>query len=285
MKKFFLILLAALSAYLVATLFFNLSKKRSIDTIKLSDRDHKDVIIEYVLGMELPVTDTIVSEEANKFSEQATQKVHEGNYEEAINITLSGLKKFPRSFLLQSDLASLFGDCSEITQAPLKDRMVQRAKQMFDRLMQEVNGQSKAAVYDFKNEYYYRFAKYCEQYELGLAKVLDYWGTDEWDSVGYRGYYSQGVGAANYARKLLVEGDKAGALDYAQKAIVAWAQYFSYRNDYYNAYVHYALALGLLGYKEEMMRALKRSASFIKRDLDYFEFKEVIDFVEGIEKK
>lgn len=34
-----------------------------------------------------------------------------------------------------------------------------------------------------------------------------------------------------------------------------------------------------IGYKEDMMRALELSASIIKRDLDYFEFKEVIDFI------
>jgi hypothetical protein len=43
--------------------------------------------------------------------------------------------------------------------------------------------------------------------------------------------------------------------------------------------VHYALALGILGHTEEMYRALQRSASIIGRDLEYHEFKEVIDFV------
>jgi len=66
------------------------------------------------------------------------------------------------------------------------------------------------------------------------------------------------------------------------KAMVSWAQYFTYKNDYYNAYVHYAIALGVLGYKEEMMRALLRSASFINKDLTYFEFKEIIDFFESL---
>ncbi len=69
-----------------------------------------------------------------------------------------------------------------------------------------------------------------------------------------------------------------------QKALVALAQYFSYENDYYNSYVHYALALEIIGYKEEMMRALQLSASIINRDLSYHEFKEVINFIDGIEQ-
>ena len=157
--------------------------------------------------------------------------------------------------------------------------MIQRSKQLFERLMKEIDGQPKEASYILKNEYYYRFAKYREQYELGLC------GVNEFGSRCFLGYYSQGVGAANYARKLLEIGNKQLALDYAQKALIAWAQYFTYKNDYYNPYVHYALALGILGYKEEMMRALRRSASIINQNLCYHEFKDVIDFIEKIEKK
>lgn len=81
------------------------------------------------------------------------------------------------------------------------------------------------------------------------------------------------------------KGLKAQAYEYGQKAIVAWAQYFSYKNDYYNAYVHYALALGILDYHEEMMRALHRSSIMIGKDLDYFEFKEITDFIEQVNQK
>ncbi len=286
MKKHFPIILVAFSTCLFTLWIFCQSKKGSqhLDKIEMS-RSNKNAIIEQALNFELPPTSTIVSEEANQLSEAAFKKVQEGNYGEAINITLSALKKFPKDFTLQSDLAALLGDCSEITPLPLKDRMIQKSKTMFDSLLKEADGQPKEAFYPFKNEYYFRFALYREQYELGLMRVADYWGTNEWTSLGFKGYYSQGVGASNYARKLLEEGNHSLALDYAQKAIVAWAQYFSYKNDYYNSYVHYALALGILGYKEEMMRALERSASLINRDLSYHEFKEVKDFIEKIEQK
>ena len=78
------------------------------------------------------------------------------------------------------------------------------------------------------------------------------------------------------------QGNSILAAEYAQKAVIAWAQYFTYDNTHYNPYVHYALALGILGNRVEMMRALERSASLINKDLGYFEFKGIIDFVESI---
>ena len=250
--------------------------------------EHKNAIIEAALKFELSATDTIISSEASKISLQASKEVGESHYKEALSIIINGLKKFPQNFILQTDLAFLLGDCAEVTPPQFigndfKDKMINRSKQIFDKLMQECECQPKAELYRFKHGYFYRFRMFHELYELGLARVEDYWGTTKWESIGC-GYYSQGVGAARYARKLLEDGKKSLALDYAQKAIVAWAQFFSYKNDYYNAYVHYALALGILGHKDEMTRALTRSASIIKSDLDYFEFKNVIDFVNSTEK-
>ena len=161
--------------------------------------------------------------------------------------------------------------------------MLTKAKELFDKLLKEAPSQPKEKYYPFKNEYYFRLTMYKEQYELGQEIVAHYWGKETWKRAGGNGYYYQGVGAARYARKLIDQGNKGLAFEYARKAIVSWAQYFSYENNYYNAYVHYALALGILGHKEEMMRALLRSASILKRDLSYQEFKEVIDFVNSLD--
>jgi hypothetical protein len=236
-----------------------------------------DKTVNDALALELPNTISTVSQEERDINKKMMDKVRAADYEAAIQVTLDGLKKFPQSFLLQEDLASLLGDFSEITPEPLKAKMLAYATALFEKLLQETDGRPKDIVFGLKNEYYYRFAKYKEQYENGLQEVDYYWDSPEALTAGVRGYYHQGVGAANYARKLLGKGDRPAAEDYAQKAIVAWAQYFSHKNDYYNAYVHYAMALGVLGYKTEMMRALRKSAAIIKRDLDYFEFKEITD--------
>lgn len=283
-NKYSLIILSLITILGIGFFLYN-EKIDTTQTIGLS-QEAKNTIIQQALHLDLQIPSNLVSSKAMEFSDVATKKVHEGKYEEAIEITVDGLKQFPKDFNLQADLASLLGDTSEMTESPLKERMVARAKQLFDTLLEHAAVQPKNVYYPFMNEYFYRFKKYREQYELGLERVVYYWGTPEWeqDSNGYRGYYSQGVGAANYARELMKSGNRAFALDYAQKALVAWAQYFSYNNKYYNAYVHYALALGILGYKDQMMKALQKSAQIINKDLDYFEFKDVIDFVENLNK-
>jgi len=241
--------------------------------------------VERALQLQLPKVDTVVRPETEEIAEMAMKKVEELDYDGALALTVDGLEKYPTDFTLQSDLAALLGDHSNNFLSPMKDVMEQRAKEIFDDLIIQSENQPRQVFYPFKNEYFYRFAKYKEQYELGLQRVNEYWGTDEWMALGAKGYYCQGVGASNYARELLKQGNKKLALDYVQKAIVAWAQCFSYKNDYYNSYVHYALALGILGYKVEMMRALEHSAAIIGRDLSYLEFQEVIQFISEAEEK
>lgn len=281
MKKHLLLILIAIAVGSGIFWIFYQNKKSSGKSAL--SRTDKDAIIERALAIELPTTNTLGSAEANQISKEIMKKVHECEYERAIEVTISGLQKYPQDFNLQSDLASLLGDTSEITPEPLKSRMLEKAKVMFDRLLIEAQQQPKEAYYPFKNEYFFRNKMYREQYELGVQGVADYWGTDQWMARGAKEFYYQGVGATYYAKQLLIKGEKEQALEWAQKALVPWAQYFSYINDYYNSYVHYALVLGILGYKDEMMRALQRSASLIKKDLNYHEFKEVTDFIESIE--
>jgi tetratricopeptide (TPR) repeat protein len=244
-----------------------------------------DAIIEQALNLELQTPSTTFSDEEKKIGEEIMDRVRKADYAAALLHTVQGVEKYPQSFSLQSDLASLLGDYSEITAEPLKSKMVQRARTIFDTLLQEADAQPKEVYFPFKNEYYFRFGMYLEQYNTGVERVAYFWGTDQWIPTGAKGYYCQGVGAAHYAKQLLIQGQKDLAREYAQKAIIAWAQCFSYKNDYYNSYVHYALALGILGQKEEMMRALEHSASLIRRDLDYHEFKEVIEFIEQTFKR
>jgi hypothetical protein len=42
--------------------------------------------------------------------------------------------------------------------------MIEKSKIMFERLLREADGQPKEVWYSFKNEYYFRFALYREQY-------------------------------------------------------------------------------------------------------------------------
>lgn len=246
---------------------------------------NKESFATQALALPLSQTDNVTSQDALEYKKEAFKKIEKAEYEQALEILMKGLRKFPQNFTLQSYFATLLGDLSEKFASPLKEKMIQRSKTIFTKLLKESENQPKRPQYSFKNEYYYRFAMYEQQYENGAKMVADYWGTPDWkDQNGFDGYYYQGAGATYQAKKLISEGKKSSALVQAQKALVAWAQYFSYENDYYNAYVHYGLALGMLGYKQEMTRALEHGAQLINKDLNYFEFKDVIDFIENLQK-
>jgi tetratricopeptide (TPR) repeat protein len=236
--------------------------------------------IEEALASNLQPTSVQNEKEATKIYQQVIEAVSKADYENALNISACEVKKHPNSFMAQMCLAAILGDYSELFAEPLKSSMIQKSKQMFEKLMGEVSFQPKKLAYKFKNEYYFRLGKHKEQYENGLEMLNDFYNTTEYnDDICAAAYYNQGVGAAHYAKLLLLAGKRKEALEYAQKAIIAWAQYFSLVNTYYNSYVHYGLALGILGKKDEMMRALERSANLINRDLNYTEFKDVIDFI------
>jgi hypothetical protein len=237
-------------------------------------------VIDRALHISLLPTDATQSEEASKIYQQAMKEVMACNYEKALEIVLIGVEQFPHNFRLQSDFAALLGDHSENFTGTLKERMEQKSKECFDKLMAELEGQETATMYRFKNEYSFRFALHKDQYENAVEMICHYINQNNFSpEIASRGYYYQGVGAAYYAKQLLNENRIQEAQEYAQKSLIAWAQHFSYENDYYNSYVHYALALGILGYKTEMLRALQRSATLIGRDLNYHEFTEVVDFI------
>jgi tetratricopeptide (TPR) repeat protein len=246
-------------------------------------------LINKAILLKLPPTNNDLPEEVLQLQKKMTTEIAKAAYGNALEIVMMSLDKYPKNFLLQTYLAMIIGDYASQHEGPLKQQMIEISKSVFDKLMPEVDTQPLGIIFYFKNEYYFRFAQYKQQYENGVARVNAYWGTKEWLAKGFGyypqgmgGYYSQGVGASNYAYELYQKGDKKLAQLYAQKALVAWAQCFSYENTYYNAYVHYALSLGLLGNKEEMLRALQRSADLIHQDLSYPEFKKVIELIDKV---
>jgi len=246
---------------------------------------HPNEVVQRALRLELPACSTTNSiEVTRKFRERAGKKIKiKADYQAALEIIMKALKKHPEDFYAQADFAAILGDLSELFSGEIQNQMIERSKQLFEKLMQEVDNKPMSdEIFGFKNEYYFRLSQHQKQYENGVDLVNYYWQTEEWMAHGVSGYYCQGVGAAHTAKQLMIKGEIQQAKVWAQKSVVAWAQYFSYKNNYYNSYVHYALALGILGYTDEMMKALSHSADLIKKDLDYVEFKDVTDFIESM---
>lgn len=246
-------------------------------------------VVNQALCIELSPCDiaTNLIEEVEEIRKIARTKYREGDFIAALQITIDGLKKFPKSFSLQRYFAMLIGDCSEIGDVAelfsekLKSQMIIISKQVFEKLMHETEGQPPYAIFLFRNEYYWRFAQYENEYENGVQFTEYYVNTDEFNTKGFLGYFCQGVGATYYAKQLLINGETELAYMWARRAIGAMTQHLSYDSNYYLAYVTYALALGILGHHDEMMKTLQCGADLIQKDLNSPEFKEVVDFIES----
>lgn len=251
-----------------------------------------DSNINKAIVLKLPTTNNTLPMEVLRLQKKMTAEIAKANYANALTIAMAGLEKYPNNFLLQTYFAMILGDYAVQCDPSSKQRMLEKSKLIFKKLMPEVAPQPKGFIFYFKNEYYVRFGEYKSQYENGVARVNAYWGTNEWLATGFGyypmgmgGYYAQGVGASNYAYELSRKGNQELAKQYAEKSLIAWAQCFSYDNTYYNAYVHYAMALGILGKKEEMLRALQRGADLIHEDLNYPEFKNVIELINQLDQQ
>jgi hypothetical protein len=256
-----------------------------LSLLVISSYLYPDDNIQQALNFQLQPTTLATSCQTNSIATAAYKKIHEAKYDQALQIIINGLYHYPNDFSLQIDFGTIIGDFADTSSSlsdEIKENLRQKSKNCFEKLMTEVDGQPKNLEFYLKNEYGWRFRQHKYQYENGINRAAYYSGTDEWNTRAANCYYFQGVGAAHYAKELLKAGDKQSSALWAQKSLVAWAQYFSYKNDYYNAYVHYALALGILGHQDEMFKALQKSADMIQSDLTYHEFKEIIDFINSL---
>ncbi len=240
----------------------------------ISAMESDESIAKKALSVEISAVKEGESKEVAAMCDQSFAQVEKGNYDKALSIATQGLEAYPTDFDMQTYFAMILGDSAGNFSIDLKEKMEKRSKEMFEALVLVIDKKDRRTYYWFLNEYCYRCSNYKRQYELGVQRVNEFWGTKNWNSSGY---YSQGVGAANYARELLFKGEKELARDYAQKAVIAWAQYFTLKNTYYNAYVHYAIALAILGSKDEAEKALKRGTEIIQKD--HREFQEVREFM------
>lgn len=118
-----------------------------------------------------------------------------------------------------------------------------------------------------KNEYYWFSQQHKKQYDLGTGCVR---------KGNSAGYYSQGVGAANYSYKLFLKNKPKQALKWAIVAEKSWLNYFKYRTKkYYDPWAWYALSLGLQGKNIDMEKALKTSAKLSQRSIQHPFFQKI----------
>lgn len=202
--------------------------------------------------------------------------IEAADYKNATEFSRTGLSLFPDDTVAAYTHYSIMADYALSSTTPKFKKMHQEAIKQMKRLLGRTSGRgiSKFFKRDMKNEYYYQTKQFKKQYELGQTYFKS-WN----DKLTL---YSSGVGAANYALQLAKTNQKTKAKMWAKKAIEAWEIYFQADSNYYNPYVHYAMAWGILGNQKKMMDALKRASKQSGKPLSYREFKEVIEEIENI---
>lgn len=199
--------------------------------------------------------------------------IEKAEYKNATKHAKLGLKMFPDDTIAAFNYYSIMADYALSSQSKAFKKMHKEAVLGMKKLLGKTSGRGISRNYKkvMKNEYYYQTKQYKKQYYLGVNFYKR--------SGNKHDMYSAGVGAANFALEFARKNNKRMADLWAKKAVDSWEVYFEINKKYYNPYVHYALALGLLGRKKEMMKSLKTSSKLCKKPMTYKEFVETITWV------
>ena len=203
----------------------------------------------------------------------AWEQIHKANYKKAFEIISKAKKLWPNDFHVTSYYASIMADYGEHLENRKKLIYKKKACVILRKLLYRTKGVDKRMVYVTRNEYYYHSKQFRKQYLLGLEIV---------PKTNKPGYYSQGVGATWHSLYLAKKNINHLAILWAKRAVKACKLYFKINPDYYNSYVHYALALGILKKFEEMENALQKSQKLSGKNKSYNEFKEIRDIIKKL---
>jgi hypothetical protein len=199
--------------------------------------------------------------------------VEDADYGRAMELLTPLYKKYPRDFKIAKTYAMALGDYAETLDGARGKALKARSRAMLHGLLRKLGNIRWEWNISARNEYYYHTGQFRKQYLLGREAAA---GGHNW------GYYGQGVGAANYAYEHAAATRVKPATFWARRAVAAWEKFFIFKADYYNAYVHYALALGILGRLKDMDAALKKSAALSGKPASYREFAELRGKIEGL---
>jgi len=198
----------------------------------------------------------------------AWKAIQVADYRKAIGILERVYRKYPKDNRVISFYASTLADYGYSLPPARQEALRKRACILLKGLLTRLRGANPRLAYSARNEYYYHSRQHDKQYRLGVEIV---------QKGNRHAYYSQGVGAAWHAYPHAKAGRWYLARLWARRAVLAWESLFKFHDKYYNSYVHYALALGILGRTKEMEAALARSARLSGKPKTYREFTEVRD--------
>lgn len=196
-----------------------------------------------------------------KLKAKTREYIFKAQYTKAQKYLLKQKNNYPNLLFIKATLASITCETAFYKDEKTMRKEFTKAAGRLKRLL-KLNSEIKDDNgYRNLNEYYWFSKQYKKQYLLGVKKLK---------TNDKRGYYSQGVGAVNYAAKLKAHGKEKESLAWAKKAEKAWICFFKYRTTkYYDPWAWYALSLGLQGKKSEMEKAIKKSAKLSLRSVQH----------------
>lgn len=208
----------------------------------------------------------IPDKEWKKLHESAWNAIMAADYKKAMAVLAPAYKKYPEEFKVVKLYAATLGDYAESQPEGKRETLKKQGCKILAGLLRRLRHVDRELRFSTRNEYYYHSGQFNKQYYLGEESVRD---GSKW------GHYTQGVGSANYVYAHAQKGHGRLVEFWAKRAVCAWENFFKIKADYYNAYVHYALALGLLGRVKDMEAALNKSAKLSGKPQSYHEFKDV----------
>ncbi|TBR17985.1 hypothetical protein EPO15_15710 [bacterium] len=202
--------------------------------------------------------------------------VHRADYRGALAASARWRRRYPGDFSVAAHYASVLGDYAEQCPPGRRRRLqAESVRLMRDLLRRTACCRQPRLVGMLRNEYYWQTKQRRKQYQLGVVEARR----------GYKGgYYSQGVGAAWHALELARSGRWTLARRWAGRAVTAWKRYEKGVPDYYNQFVHRALAEGVRGRAAEMEACLRRGAKLAGKPIGYREFAEVREAVSSLHR-
>lgn len=215
-------------------------------------------------------------EKRDQWEKECWDFIHKADYKSATTHAKLGLKLFPNDTIAKFNYYSILADYASAknTKELIKshNEAILGMKKLFGKMSDQ--GITLYKKFSLQNEYYFQTRQFKKQYYLGKRY---------YDKHGEKRFlYSSGVGAAHYALGVAKENNQKMASLWAERSIEAWELYFEHNSKYYNPYVHYAIAWGILGNKSKMMKALKNASKLSGQPMTYSEFTLTIKSINEI---
>lgn len=94
-------------------------------------------VIDRILAAHFETTEPESNPETNEISQQCYKLITQNQYEDALDVTLKGLERSPRLFILQARLASALSDHAMSLDNSIKDELLKKADEIFNKLYEE----------------------------------------------------------------------------------------------------------------------------------------------------